>query len=69
MSNRININSTDWIEKDVQEVFRRNIQGMILSAEEGDEMYAGDWMYMFSNKYGDVFKNIITRNYRYPEVV
>ena len=46
-----------------QDAFKQAIQKGILSAQEGEKDFAGNFMYMYSSEGVHYFKNRITRKY------
>ncbi|MBM5783003.1 MAG: hypothetical protein FJ368_06270 [Pelagibacterales bacterium] len=46
-----------------EEAFQKAIEKGILSSNENDKDYAGNFMYMYSENGKDYFKNIITKKY------
>ena len=47
-----------------QEAFQKAIDSGRLNENESSELYAGNWMYMYTNEAGiDQFKNNNTRKY------
>ena len=52
------------IHNDPTEAFQKAITEGRLNEELNSAFYAGDWMYMFTDKHGiDMFKNKATRRY------
>lgn len=51
------------IFKDTKEVFEHAIKCGVLSEDEINESYAGNYMYMYSEDGADYFKHIGTRDY------
>ena len=52
------------IYRDHKKAFEDAIQEKRLNRNKKSDLYAGNWMYMFTNEHGiDQFKNIITRKY------
>ena len=50
--------------RDPDKAFEDAIQEKRLNRNKKSDLYAGNWMYMFTNEHGiDQFKNIITRKY------
>ncbi len=48
-----------------QEIFQNAIKEGILSANENDKIYAGNFMYMYSQDGTHYFKHRLTRKYGY----
>ena len=51
-------------QRDHKKAFENAIKEGRLNRDKDRDLYAGNWMYMFTNEHGtDQFKNIITRKY------
>lgn len=57
------INGTSEELDEVDRAFEQAIESGRLSANKGDDNFAGDYMFMGNYKSGDAFKHVLTRRY------
>ena len=53
----------DWVYNDSQKAFEEALEAGILTHNEGDKNFVGDFMYMGTKKGVHQFKHIETRKY------